>query len=109
MVSALDMFARKNCLDLSPELYYGLVAYITIPIFFNFVSIIIILLIIREIRKLKNATEAVISSTHWLARTAVRVGMGDSMQQALAVYAAKNNLQNLIPKDASEDKGKKQT
>lgn len=36
-------------------------------------------------------------STHWLARTASRVGFGVNAHNALMEYAKKKNLQKLIP------------
>uniref|UniRef100_A0A915PZK0 Uncharacterized protein n=1 Tax=Setaria digitata TaxID=48799 RepID=A0A915PZK0_9BILA len=66
------------------------------PAVTNFCSLAILLITIVHVRQLKSVTEAITSSTHWLARTANRVGLGVSAHKALVEYAKRKNLMKLI-------------
>ncbi|TKR65422.1 hypothetical protein L596_025827 [Steinernema carpocapsae] len=74
-----------------------LIVMLVVPAIINLVSVALIVLTIVHVRRLKRITEAITSSTHWLTRTAVRVGIGPSAKKALLEYAKqKPELSKLV-------------
>ncbi|KAK0419358.1 hypothetical protein QR680_014104 [Steinernema hermaphroditum] len=89
--------ALETCQKAAESTQAWLVLMIAVPAFVNLVSVVLIVLTIVHVRRLKRVTEAISSSTHWLTRTAVRVGIGPSAKKALLEYASKKpNLAKLV-------------
>uniref|UniRef100_A0AC34FGS6 Uncharacterized protein n=1 Tax=Panagrolaimus sp. ES5 TaxID=591445 RepID=A0AC34FGS6_9BILA len=64
-----------------------LVVLMVIPSLLNVASVILLIFSMVLIRRLKSVVEAIASSTHWLTRTAIRVGLGPTAKKALIEYA----------------------
>uniref|UniRef100_A0A1I7ZP77 Transmembrane protein n=1 Tax=Steinernema glaseri TaxID=37863 RepID=A0A1I7ZP77_9BILA len=88
---------QVTCQKAAESTQAWLLLMIVVPAFVNLVSIVLIVLTIVHVRRLKRITEAIASSTHWLTRTAVRVGIGPTAKKALLEYAkSKPGLEKLV-------------
>ncbi|CAG9532820.1 unnamed protein product [Cercopithifilaria johnstoni] len=90
----------QSCIEAAERYYFWIFVILILPAIINFASLALSLVTIFHVRRLKSVTEAVTSSTHWLARTANRVGFGITARNALMEYAKKKNLGKLIPSSA---------
>ncbi|KAK5985153.1 hypothetical protein GCK32_011722 [Trichostrongylus colubriformis] len=59
----------------------------TLPILINFGTMSVIAFTIYQVKQVKQLCDNLTSSTHWLSRTAVRIGIGPSAKKALIEYA----------------------
>ncbi|KAI1707699.1 hypothetical protein DdX_12254 [Ditylenchus destructor] len=74
-----------------------LLLLLVVPSLLNIVSLILLVLSMVLIRRLRAVADNIKSSTHWLMRTAVRVGLGPNAKRALMEYArTKPELQRLV-------------
>ncbi|VDM19748.1 unnamed protein product [Wuchereria bancrofti] len=87
----------RSCVEAADRYYFWMLVLLILPAVISCCSLAISFITIIHVRRLKSVTEAITSSTHWLARTANRIGLGISAQKALMEYARKKNLLKLIP------------
>ncbi|CAD6199780.1 unnamed protein product [Caenorhabditis auriculariae] len=59
----------------------------TLPIVLNLATLVVLALTVWQVKKVKKLCEGITSSTHWLSRSSVRVGIGSSAKRALNEYA----------------------
>ncbi|VDM83517.1 unnamed protein product [Strongylus vulgaris] len=64
-----------------------LVMATTLPIIINFGTMFVLAFTIYQVKQVKPLCDNLTSSTHWLSRTAVRVGIGPTAKKALVDYA----------------------
>uniref|UniRef100_A0AC35GT30 Uncharacterized protein n=1 Tax=Panagrolaimus sp. PS1159 TaxID=55785 RepID=A0AC35GT30_9BILA len=76
-----------TCADTAKKAQAWLIVLMVIPSLLNIVSVILLIFSMILIRRLKSVVEAIASSTHWLTRTAIRVGLGPTAKKALIEYA----------------------
>ncbi|WKY02363.1 hypothetical protein Q1695_015981 [Nippostrongylus brasiliensis] len=73
------------------KVYEGLSLWLvmatTLPLLINFGTMFVIAFTIFEVKQVKHLSDNLTSSTHWLSRTAVRIGIGPSAKKALVDYA----------------------
>uniref|UniRef100_A0A915EL95 Uncharacterized protein n=1 Tax=Ditylenchus dipsaci TaxID=166011 RepID=A0A915EL95_9BILA len=95
--------SMSECDELKPWLY----ALIIVPSIFNVFSLVLLIISVVLIRRLRTVADTIKSTTHWLMRTAVRVGLGPKAKRALLAYArSKPELQRLVvqpPSPAKQD------
>ncbi|EFO25668.1 hypothetical protein LOAG_02820 [Loa loa] len=96
-ISVTSLLNFRSCLEAAERYYFWLLVLLILPAVISCFSLAILFATIIHVRRLKSVTEAVTSSTHWLARTASRVGLGISAHNAIMEYARKKNLLKLIP------------
>ncbi|KAL4003321.1 hypothetical protein ACH3XW_7125 [Acanthocheilonema viteae] len=102
-ISESSLHNFRSCIEAAEQYYFWIFVVLFFPAIINCGSLVISFATIIHVRRLKSVTEAITSSTHWLARTAGRVGLGVSAHNALMEYARKKNLQQLIPNIGHKD------
>nr|CDJ91245.1 Hypothetical protein CBG00488 [Haemonchus contortus] len=75
------------CRAASEDTTLWLVMTTTLPILINFGTMFILAFTIYKVKQVKQLSDTLTSSTHWLSRTAVRIGIGPSAKKALVEYA----------------------
>ncbi|KAK6743619.1 hypothetical protein RB195_010729 [Necator americanus] len=85
--SAENESSDNSCLKVYEGLSLWLVMATTLPIIINFGTMFVIALTIYQVKQVKPLCDNLTSSTHWLSRTAVRVGIGPTAKKALVDYA----------------------
>lgn len=96
---AVSQVHFQTCTEAADRYYHWVVILLVVPVIINCCSLALLITTIIHVRQLKSVTEAITSSTHWLARTATRVGLGMTVQKALMEYARRKNLIKLIPRN----------
>uniref|UniRef100_A0AAF5PPE3 Uncharacterized protein n=1 Tax=Wuchereria bancrofti TaxID=6293 RepID=A0AAF5PPE3_WUCBA len=96
-ISVTSFLNFRSCVEAADRYYFWMLVLLILPAVISCCSLAISFITIIHVRRLKSVTEAITSSTHWLARTANRIGLGISAQKALMEYARKKNLLKLIP------------
>uniref|UniRef100_A0AC34RPF7 Uncharacterized protein n=1 Tax=Panagrolaimus sp. JU765 TaxID=591449 RepID=A0AC34RPF7_9BILA len=76
-----------NCEEAATAVQTWLVVLIVVPTILNLCSVGLLVFSMILIGRLKGVVEAISSSTHWLTRTAIRVGLGPTAKKALIEYA----------------------
>lgn len=76
-----------DCVSTSSSVKSWILVLLLIPTVLNIASICLLVFAMTLITKLKTVVEAISSSTHWLTRTAIRVGLGPTAKKALIEYA----------------------
>lgn len=91
------MKENNFCLETAYGLDKWLLLLIIVPSIINVILLILLGVSIYLIRKLHSVSENISASSHWLMRTAVRVGLGSKAKHALLEYAkTKPNLVHLV-------------
>ncbi|CAJ0586523.1 unnamed protein product, partial [Mesorhabditis spiculigera] len=104
-VRAAEAGNDGDCKMAEAELMTWLVLASVIPLIINLTTFVLTILTILQLRKMKNITESITSSTHWLSRSAIRVGIGATAKKALLDYArTKEELKMLIPTATGDKK-----
>ncbi|KAI6195096.1 hypothetical protein M3Y96_01194700 [Aphelenchoides besseyi] len=92
-----------DCRTASDELRYWIVLTMVIPAAINLIVTCLLIWTFVMIRSFRQTSDEIISSTQWLSKTAVRVGIGPSAKKALLEYArTKPELQKLITGTAAQ-------
>ncbi|KAI6234889.1 hypothetical protein M3Y99_00740000 [Aphelenchoides fujianensis] len=87
-----------TCREASDELRFWIVLTATVPAVINFMVTVTLVWAFFVIRSFRKTSEELISSTQWLSKTAVRVGIGPTAKKALLDYArTRPELQKLVP------------
>ncbi|KAI1710332.1 ABC transporter domain-containing protein [Ditylenchus destructor] len=101
--STMNLTATTDCTckdeyeDIGHNTQAWLLLLLIVPLLINIVSLTLLVLSMVLIRRLRAVADNIKSSTHWLMRTAVRVGLGPNAKRALMEYArTKPELQRLV-------------
>uniref|UniRef100_A0A7E4VNL2 Transmembrane protein n=1 Tax=Panagrellus redivivus TaxID=6233 RepID=A0A7E4VNL2_PANRE len=89
--------ATVSCAYSAGSVRVWVICLMVVPSMLNLASIALLIFSIILVRRLKSVVEAISSSTHWLTRTAIRVGLGPTAKKALIEYAkGKPELKKLL-------------
>lgn len=95
--------AHSQCTEAAQALEGWLLLLMIVPSVINMISIALLIVSMYMVRRLHSVAENISASTHWLMRTAVRVGIGPKAKRALMEYArTKPNLAHLVQLPADE-------
>ncbi|KHN86814.1 putative tRNA threonylcarbamoyladenosine biosynthesis protein osgep [Toxocara canis] len=85
------------CREAAKKLRIWVILLAVAPFVINLCTVAVVICTVVHVKRLKSVTEAITSSTHWLTRTATRVGLGPSAHRSLFEYARSKGYNNLIP------------
>ncbi|CAI2349465.1 unnamed protein product [Caenorhabditis sp. 36 PRJEB53466] len=58
-----------------------------VPLLVSLLTVILICSSLRKMKKMVSVCDGIATSAHWLSRTAVRAGVGDTARSTIAEYA----------------------
>ncbi|EGT53621.1 hypothetical protein CAEBREN_31043 [Caenorhabditis brenneri] len=68
-----------------------------VPITFSLITVVLLCASLLKVKKMVGICDGISASAHWLSRTAVRVGIGETARMTIQEYAAtKPELKRLL-------------
>ncbi|EFO83596.1 hypothetical protein GCK72_010842 [Caenorhabditis remanei] len=86
-----------DCAEAYDKMSTWVVLLSIVPITFSLITVVLLCASLLKVKKMIGICDGISASAHWLSRTAVRVGIGETARMTIQEYAAtKPELKRLL-------------